>query len=256
MSQTYRAVIVDDEALARRTIRTSLKDFPQISVVAECSNGLEAVEAILQHKPELVFLDIQMPAMDGLEVINTVGVENMPFVIFVTAYDQYAVEAFEKHAFDYLLKPYSHKRFNTAITRILGFIEKQQQEPQNEKLLQVMQEIQPKPQFISRLAVRSTSRIYFLQVSEIEWFEAAGNYVEIHVDDATHLLRETMSNLESKLDPQSFLRIHRSAIVNFDHIQEIQPDGHDYIVVMSSGKKMGMSRTYKEKLNKAIQSQF
>ncbi|MBZ0258490.1 response regulator, partial [bacterium] len=214
MSQTYRTIIVDDEALARRTIRTSLKEFPQISITAECSNGMEAVEAILQHKPDLIFLDIQMPAMDGLEVINTVGIENMPFVIFVTAFDQYAVEAFEKHAFDYLLKPYSHKRFNTAITRVLNFIEKHQQEPQNEKLLQVMQEIQPKPQYISRLAIRSTSRIYFLQVSEVDWIEAAGNYVEIHVDDATHLLSETMSNLENKLDPQLFLRIHRSAIVN------------------------------------------
>ncbi|MDP8245176.1 MAG: LytTR family DNA-binding domain-containing protein [Candidatus Hinthialibacter antarcticus] len=252
----YKALIVDDEALARRTILTSLKAFPEVKVAAECSNGMEATEAILQHKPSLVFLDIQMPVMDGLEVINAIGAAEMPFVIFVTAYDQYAIEAFEKHAFDYLLKPYPPKRFNSALKRVLGFIEKQQEGAQSDRLLQVMQEIQLTPKHITRLAIRTTSRIFFLQVSEIDWVEAAGNYVEVHTNNEAHLLRETMTNLEAKLDPQSFLRIHRSAIINIDHIQEIQPDGHDYIVVLRDGKKLGMGRKYKEKLNRAIQSQF
>ena len=256
MTQTIRAIIVDDEALAQRTISTSLKEFPQVQVAAKCSNGIEAAEAILQHKPSLVFLDIQMPEMNGLELINAIGIDQMPFVIFVTAYDQYAVEAFEKHAFDYLLKPYSPKRFNDALTRVLGFIQKNENDDGSTKLAKVMQDIHPISAYIARLAVRTTSRIYFLQVSEIEWIKAAGNYVEIHANDAEHLLRETMTNLETKLDPQSFLRIHRSIIVNIDCIQEIPPDGHDYIVILRNKTKLGMSRNYKEKLNKAIQAYF
>lgn len=251
-----RALIADDEHLARKQIVTALDDFTQIEICAQSADGLETVNAILEHKPDLVFLDIQMPELDGMDVINTIGADQMPFVIFVTAFDKYAVAAFEKHAFDYLLKPFTPKRFYEAVSRVVNFIEQQNDKQSTETLKQLIQEIKPQQKYISRIAIRSSSRIYFLQVSDIDWIEAAGNYVDIHTGDKTHLLRETMGNLETNLDPEHFIRIHRSAIVNLNSIQEIQPDTYDYVVLLKNGKSLGMSRRYKEKLNALIQQRF
>lgn len=256
MNQNIKIIIVDDEPLARKAIKTSLSDFPNIQLCAECSNGLEAVDEILRWKPDLVFLDIQMPEMDGFDVIQTIGVDKMPYVIFVTAYDQYAIEAFEKHAFDYLLKPFTPVRFHEAVSRVLGFITQQNDRQSAQQLIPVLQEMKPNLRYVSRLAIRSTSRVYFLNVAEIDWIESAGNYVDIHAGKNTHLLRETMSNMETKLDPEKFMRIHRSIIVNIDRIQEIQPDGYDFIVVLKEGKLLGMSRKYREKMNDIIKSFF
>ncbi len=256
MNRMIKTIIVDDELLARKNIKTSLGDFPELQVIAECSNGLEAVQAILEYQPHLVFLDIQMPEMDGFDVINTIGIQNMPFVIFVTAFDRYAIEAFEKHAFDYLLKPFSVERFQESVSRVLEFISRHHTSQTAENLLQVMQEINPQRKYVNRLAIRSTSRIYFLNVEEIDWIESAGNYVDIHAGQHTHLLRETMANMEAKLNPEKFLRIHRSTIVNIDRIQEIQPDGYDFLVVLKNGKLLGMSRTYRDKLNTIMDVYF
>jgi two-component system LytT family response regulator len=251
-----RALIADDEHLARKQIVTALDDFSQIEICAQSADGIETVNAIVEQKPDLIFLDIQMPEMDGMDVINTIGAENMPFIIFVTAFDKYAVAAFEKHAFDYLLKPFSPKRFQEAVSRVVQFIEQENDKQSTENLMKVIQELKPKEKYISRIAIRSTSRIYFLQVSEIDWIESAGNYVEIYTGDKTHLLRETMTNLESKLDPEHFIRIHRTAIVNINRIVDIQPDTYDFIVRLQNGKTLGMSRRYKEKLNALIQQRF
>lgn len=251
-----RALIADDEHLARKQIVTALDEFPGIEICAQCADGVETVNAIMEQKPDLIFLDIQMPEMDGMDVINTIGADQMPFVIFVTAFDRYAVAAFEKHAFDYLLKPFSPKRFQEAVNRVIHFIEQHNHSQSADDLMKVIQEIKPQEKFITRLAIRSTSKIYFLQVSEIDWIESAGNYVDIHTGDQTHLLRETMANLETKLDPEYFIRIHRTAIVNIDRIVDIQPDSYDYVVRMQNGKTLGMSRRYKEKLNNLIQQRF
>lgn len=256
MNQTIKIIIVDDEPLARKAIKTSLSDFPGVEVCAECANGMEAVEAIVNRKPDLVFLDIQMPEMDGFDVIQTIGIENMPHVIFVTAYDQYAIKAFEKHAFDYLLKPYTPARFRDSMTRILGLISTQNERSSVQQLLHVMRDMQTNLKYVKRLAIRSTTRIFFLHVEEIDWIESAGNYVDIHAGHETHLLRETMANMEAKLDPEKFLRIHRSVIVNIDRIQEIQPDEYDYIVVLKDGKILGMGRKYRDKMNEAIKAFF
>lgn len=249
-----KAIIVDDESLARRSIKTSLADFQQIEVVGECSNGIEAVKSILEQRPDLVFLDIQMPEMDGFEVIDAIGLEQMPFVVLVTAYDQYAIEAFEKHAFDYLLKPFSKKRFLDAITRVVRFIEQHRDAGINERLFRVIQDINAQRKYVSRLAIRTTTRIYFLNAEDIDWIESAGNYVDIHAGGEVHLLRETMANMEAKLNPDTFLRVHRSAIVNVNRIQEIQPDGNDFIVLLKNGKTLGMSRSYRDKLRDMINS--
>lgn len=256
MNQPVNILIVDDEPLARKAIKTSLSDFSNVRISAECANGVEAVEEIINRKPDLIFLDIQMPEMDGFDVIQTVGIDHMPYVIFVTAYDQYAIKAFEKHAFDYLLKPYTPERFHDAVSRVLDFIVQKNDRNSAQRLIHLMQEMQPNPRYVSRLAIRSTARVYFLNVAEIDWIESAGNYIDIHSGNDTHLLRETMSNIETKLDPEKFLRIHRSAIVNIDRIQEIQPDGYDFIVVLKTGKILGMSRKYREKMNDIIKSFF
>ncbi len=251
-----QVIIADDEPLARRQIVNALKEFEDIQVCAECTNGIETVQAIVDHKPDVVFLDIHMPEMDGMEVINTIGTDQMPFIIFVTAYNQYAIDAFEKHAFDYLLKPFSPKRFRDAVNRVLQFVEQQKDKPSSEQLVDVLRQIEPEKKTVKRLAIRSTSRIYFLQVNEIDWIESAGNYVDIHTGDQTHLIRETMANMEAKLNPEQFIRVHRTAIVNLDRVVDIQPDGYDFVVRLKNGKTMGMSRRYKDKLNDLIQELF
>jgi len=251
-----RALIADDEPLARKQISNSLQEFKEIEICAQCANGIETVQAVIEQQPDLMFLDIHMPEMDGMEVINAIGVEQIPFVIFVTAYDQYAIAAFEKHAFDYLLKPFTPKRFNEAVTRVVHFISERKEKQPAEKLMQIMQELKTPNKYSSRIAIRSKSRIYFLPVDDIDWIESAGNYVDIHAGDQTHLLRETMSNLEVKLNPEHFIRIHRSAIVNLNRIIDIQPSGYDFMVRMQNGKSLNMSRKYKEKLNNLIQQLF
>lgn len=249
-------LIADDEPLARKQISNSLQEFKEIEICAQCTNGIETVQAVIEQQPDLMFLDIHMPEMDGMEVISAIGAEQMPFVIFVTAYDQYAIAAFEKHAFDYLLKPFTPKRFQEAVSRVMQFISQQKEKQSAGKLLQVMQELKPSNKYATRIAIRSTSKIYFLQVMDIDWIESAGNYVDIHAGNQTHLLRETMGNLEAKLDPEHFIRIHRSAIVNINRIIDIQPSGYDFAVRLHNGKSLNMSRKYKEKLNHLIQKLF
>ncbi len=248
-----RALIVDDEILARTKIARFLKEMPNIEIVEECSNGLEAVQSIVRHQPDLVFLDIQMPELDGFGVIQTIGVQQMPMVIFVTAYDQYAIQAFENQAIDYLLKPFNAQRFVSAVERASQMIRRHSKNEFDERLDDLLKKLQDRSPYLERIMIKATSRIYFLRVEDIEWIEAAGNYAVIHIGNETHLLRETMNNLEAKLNPSKYLRIHRSTIVNFDQIQEMQPDVNgDYIVVLKNGKQLTMSRRNREKLHKII----
>ena len=241
---SLRALIVDDEPLARQRIRQMLGGEADIEVLQECSNGLEAVDAIDRLKPDLVFLDIQMPELDSFGVLEAVGPEHMPATIFITAYDQYAVHAFDVNAVDYLLKPFDKERFQRTLQRVRdGRGKKGPDSPKMEELLTEVRKEQP---FLERILVRVGERQALLKVSQIQWVEAEDNYVRLHVDGGSHLLRQTMNAMSQKLDPHQFRRIHRSAIVNMDYIKELQPwSSGDYLVIMRDGTRLTLSRTYR-----------
>jgi two-component system, LytTR family, response regulator len=251
--RTIRALVVDDEPLARERVATLLKGEPDVEIAAECRDGQEAVDAIVALEPDLVFLDIQMPGVDGFEVIKAIGPERMPLVIFVTAYDQHAIHAFEVRALDYLLKPFDRDRFARALARARVQIEGRETGDLGRRLLALVQEIRPGPPRSDRLVIKAGGKLCFLRTGEIDWIEAAGNYAKVHVGGDAHLLRETMQTLEGRLDPDQFIRIHRSRIVNIERIKEMQPwlNG-EYVVVLKDGVKLTLSRGYREKLQERL----
>lgn len=243
-----RALIVDDEALARQRIRHLLRRSTDIEVVGECANGLEAVKAIEDLAPSLVFLDIQMPELDGFGVVEAVGADRMPPTLFITAYDQHALRAFEVHALDYLLKPFSPERFHLALERARRWCLGASAEagPDLEALLASLRKERP---WVDRLLVRQGDRHLLVKTSALQWIEAEDNYVRLHVEGTSHLLRQTLSGLLARLDPAQFRRIHRSAIVNLDFIREFQPwTGGDQLVVMRDGTRLTLSRTYRDQV--------
>lgn len=242
-----RALIVDDEPLARRRLRTLLRAEPDVEVAGECGDGRRAVAAILEKKPDLVFLDVQMPVVDGFGVVETVGAARMPVVVFVTAYDTYALKAFEVHALDYLLKPFDRERFRKTLDRVRAQISGQRNGQPERHLLALLKELKNGAKPPERLVVRTAGRIFFLPIAEIDWIEAAGNYVRLHAGKETHLVRETMLTIERRLDPQRFLRIHRSTIVNLERVRELQPAFRgDYAVLLRDGARLTLSRNYHE----------
>ncbi len=249
-----RVLIADDEPLGRARIRMLLAEEPWLEVVAETSDGPSTVAAIGKHRPDLVFLDIQMPGASGFDVIDTVGAGRMPFVIFVTAFDRYALRAFDVHALDYLLKPFDRDRFRDALTRARERIEHRSSDADLErKLLALVNDLKPGPQPLERFVIKSGGRVFFLRAREIEWIEAAGNYVKLHVGPETHVFRETMNSIEAKLDPAVFFRIHRSHIVNIERVRELQPwFNGEYVVFLTSGTRLTLSRGYREKLQDRI----
>ena len=243
-----RVLIVDDEPLARERIRDLLASANDVEIVGECENGKEAVDLIREKKPDLLFLDVQMPHLDGFGVVEEIGAEEMPTTIFVTAYDRHALRAFEVHALDYLLKPFDAERFGKALERArirLG----QKQGQMNPQLEALLSDVQTRSKPLERIMIKTSGRIFFLRLEEIDYIEAAGNYVRLHVGKEDHLLRETMSSLESKLDPRKFLRIHRSTIVNIESVKELQPLFHgEYAVLLRDGTQLTLSRGYRDKL--------
>jgi two-component system LytT family response regulator len=245
-----RVLIVDDEPLARERLRDLLAEEPDTVVVGECANGTEARTALPKLAPDLVFLDVQMPGLDGFGFLDGLEADRLPAIVFVTAYDQYALRAFEVHAVDYLMKPFDRERFQKALDRARREIHHEHSRDLNERLLKLIRDLsgdQPQP---DRLMVKSGGRIRFLKTEEIDWIEAAGNYVRLRVGDETHLLRETMAGIEAKLERQRFLRIHRSTIVNIERIKEIYPRLYgEYVVTMRDGTQLTMSRGYRDKLD-------
>jgi two-component system LytT family response regulator len=247
---TIRAVIVDDEPLARRRIRSLLVEAGDVEVVAECANGREAIQAIEASPPDLLFLDIQMPEVDGFDVLRAIGVGHVPVVIFVTAYDQFALRAFEAHALDYLLKPFDDERFEAALQRARERIRQQQGGDLDGRLRALLQEVRGDRGYLRRLAVPTGPRSVFVRTEEIDWIEAERNYIRLHVGGRTHLLRENLSRIESALDPAVFCRIHRSTIVNVDRIQAVESlFGGEYLVVLHDGTRLTSGRSYRGNLH-------
>ena len=245
-----RTLIVDDEPLALERLGTLLREDPEIEIVGECTNGLEALSAIKAEAPDLIFLDVQMPELDGFGVVAALSNAKMPTIIFVTAYDKFALRAFEVHALDYLLKPFDRERFQKSLRRAIDQIKRNESDELSQRLSSLIAELKPEAKPLDRLAVKVDGRVLLVRLEEIDWIEAADNYVSLHVGNESHLHRETMSALEVKLAPSQFIRISRSIIVNVEKIKELQPMFHgDYVVILSNGTRLHLSRNYRENLN-------
>ena len=245
-----RTFIVDDEELARERLRSLLEREGEIEVIGEAGDGKSALEGIKKHGPQLVFLDVQMPEMDGFEVIEALPENARPNVVFVTAHDKFALRAFDVHAVDYLLKPFDRERFQTALNRAVEKIKTQSGPPD---LSRVMEEAKPLQKAVDRLLVKTEGRVLVVKVDAIDWVEAADNYVSLHVGNESHMMRETMSSLERKLPSEKFMRISRSTIVNLERIKELQPMFHgEYVVILKDGAKLTLSRSYRDKLDRLM----
>jgi len=242
-----RALLVDDEAVARRRIRRLLAPETDITVVGECGDGAAALEAIRRESPDLVFLDVQMPECDGFEVVSRLPAAALPSVIFVTAFDRYAMRAFDVHAIDFLLKPFSGARFRLALSRARERIRIRKADT---GLASLVASLRQRPRYLSRLSVRTGDKIVLVDVRTVDWIEAADNYVRVHAGPREFVLRETLTALEKLLDPETFARIHRSVIVRIDRILELHPASHgDMDVVLRDGKHLTLSRTWRERVN-------
>jgi two-component system, LytTR family, response regulator len=249
-------LIVDDEPLAREGLRMLLADDPEIAAVQEAKNGREAVQCVREGRPDLVFLDVQMPEMDGFSVVGEIGPGQMPAVVFVTAHDQYAIRAFEINAIDYLLKPVTGERFVQSLARAKARL--RTREPQDSRqILSLLETIASPRRYLKRMAVQSAGKTFFIGVEDVDWIRAAENYVELHVAQARHLILVAMNTLEKSLDPETFVRIHRSLIVNLHRVKEIQPASHgEYVLLLHSGVRLQSGRTYHERVKALIANPF
>jgi two-component system LytT family response regulator len=253
----FTALIVDDEPLAREGLRMLLERDPAFSDIHEAKNGKEAVEAIRTLRPDAVFLDVQMPEMDGFEVVRRIGPERTPALVFVTAHDKYAIEAFEINAIDYLLKPVTEERFRKSLGRLKVRLESKPSGDEGRQILSLLETMASPARSLKRLAVRSGGKTVFVDVEEIDWMEAAENYVQLHAGRAEHLLHVTMNTLEKSLDPSLFLRIHRSVIVNVRRIRELQPVLHgEYVLTLANGVRLQSGRMYSEKVKALAANPF
>ena len=259
----YRALVADDEPAARRGVRLLLERDPTITVVAEAATGRETAGLLRRERPELAFLDVQMPGGDGFEALAEIEPAARPAVVFVTAYDEHALRAFEVNAVDYLLKPYDDARFAAAVERAKEEVRRRQADTVNARLAQLLDYLQrtgPAPEPVAdpshdRILLKSSGEIFFLKAGEIDWIEAEGDYMKFHVAGRTHLMRETMARLEARLDPRRFLRIHRSTIVNVDRLRKLSPSfGGEYAVVLQDGTKLKLSRGYHERIAELLKA--
>jgi len=247
---TLRALIVDDEPIARRRIRRLLRDVGEIEIAGECGDGRSALDAIDATSPDVVFLDVQMPGLDGFDVVRQLHPDRKPAIVFVTAFDRYALRAFEVHAVDYLLKPVAPARLRLAVDRARERVER----GTNQRgLAGLLRELRDAPRHLARLAVRARGRIVMVDVDAIDWIQAADNYVTVHANGREHLLRETLAALGRQLDPNRFVRIHRSTIVAVDRIVELRPSSHgDFDVQLRDGTRLTLSRSWREHVERAL----
>jgi two-component system LytT family response regulator len=242
------ALIVDDEPLARERLRTLLATEPELEVIGECVNGREAVAAIKKQRPHVLFLDIQMPELDGFQTLAQLP-QPLPAVIFVTAFDEHAVKAFEVHALDYLLKPFKPARLRAAVERARAQLaaSKPGADDTSRRILALLEERSSKTEYLARVAVRDRDKVHFVKTAAIDWIEASGNYLVLHVGKENHVLRETLTSLEGQLSPKDFFRINRSALVNVDRVHHVEPAFNDeHIVVLTDGTKLTLTRGLRE----------
>lgn len=246
-SHRIRTLIVDDEPLARSLLRSFLADDAEMEVIGECGDGNTAIEMIELSAPDLVFLDIQMPDLDGFGVLRSLAPEAIPNIAFVTAYDQFALKAFDVHAIDYLLKPFDRERFERTLARAKQRIALQNSDKVKETLLRLLDEQSPRPQRVKRILVKTGGKAFFVRPEDISWVEAQGNYVALHVGAQSFLSRQTINTMENQLDPAKFQRIERSTLVNLDAIREMLPAGRgEYEIVLKDGVSLKLSHTYRE----------
>lgn len=251
MPTKIRTIIVDDERVARQGLQILLQSEPDVEVVAECRNGREAVAAIRRERPDLVLLDIQMPGMSGFEVVEQVGVGTIPALIFVTAYDEHALKAFEIHALDYLLKPFDQDRLRASLDRIRLLLRRDGLDELRDRLSQLVNRLERRDD-AGRFVVRDQGRIYFIDADEVDWIESAGNYVQLHVGGKTHLMRQSLSSLEQNLAPR-FVRVHRSALVNAERVAELHPLFKGaFEIVLRGGAKVRSSRSCRGNLERLL----
>jgi two-component system LytT family response regulator len=247
--EKIKALIVDDELLARKFIRRMLKQDLDFEIVGESSNGQEAVTTIRARKPDVVFLDVQMPEMDGFAVLEAVGLGQLPDIIFTTAYESYAIRAFELHALDYLLKPFDQERFRDAIKHAKERLHSRPQEDGRLQIGALLERINSRHAYLDRLIIKADGRITFLNTREIDWVEADDKYVHLHTGKGARMVRQTLTAMEAQLDPTKFVRVHRSTMVNVDRIKELQPlFNGEYSLLLEDRTKLTLSRKYKDKL--------
>jgi two-component system, LytTR family, response regulator len=256
MTRPWKALIVDDEPRARSILRRLLSADPDFSLAAECGNGYDAVGAVLEHRPDLLLLDVQMPEMGGFEVLQQISVELLPLVVFVTAYEQYAIRAFEVNALDYLLKPFDEERFAATMSRVKLRLAEEAGLIPGTQMLALLKTLKSSNSncYIERFVVRLRGRMLLIQAGDVDWLQAEDNYVRIHSGTASYLHRETLSNLTTKLNPRKFVRVHRSALVNVDKIREVLLQDGEYQLVLVNGSRVGLSRTYRDEFFAKINS--
>jgi two-component system, LytTR family, response regulator len=250
--QPFKVLIVDDERLSRQRLRRLLAFEPEFEIAGECANGTEAVRTLALERPDILFLDVQMPELDGFEVVRALE-QTRPLIIFTSAFDEYALRAFDVHAFDYLLKPFDRKRFRESLDRAKTQLMRDRTASPDNRLVALFEQFTSNQRMPDRVAIRNNGRVVFMKVDEIDWVEASDNYVCLHCGRETHILRETMSQLELRLDPARFLRVHRSTIVNLDRIKELQPWFRgDYRVILRDGTELTMTKSHREKLESRL----
>ena len=258
-AESLRVVVADDEALARRMLLGLLRAETELTVVAECSNGPETIAAVRAHAPDVLFLDVRMPGCSGLEVLEALGPHAVRAVVFVTAFDDYAVAAFDHHALDYVLKPVNDDRFRDTVRRVRERLREQRSaqfaDDAFQELMRALRPGHPRSDetFLSRFIVRSSKSVVIVETADVDWIEADDDYARLHAGPRTHLVRETLTALERQLDPKVFVRIHRSAIVRLAHVKELLPAAHgDYVVRLNDGTKLRLSRSYRDRLGTAL----
>lgn len=248
-----RALIVDDEEPARLRLRTLLEREPEVELVGECAGGAEAIAVIQRERPDVAFLDVHMADLDGVETVRCLTADVRPAIIFVTAFDEYAVRAFDVHAVDYLLKPFSPERLHDAVERVRESRAHADPAILDQRLVHLLEELADGRHPRERITVRSDGRLFFVRIADIDWVEADANYVRLHARGEVHALRESMRNMEGRLPPDVFLRIHRSTIVNIERVRELQPWFHgEYIAILQDGTKLTVSRAYSGRLDELI----
>lgn len=250
-----KALIVDDEPPARKIIQRMIAELDGISAVGECANGREAIEAIVKHSPDILFLDIQMPELDGLGLVEAIDPARLPAIVFVTAFDEYAVKAFELDAVDYLLKPFDHERFEAAVDRARRGLQGRLRVEQAERVLSTLGRIGRRSDRIVRFVVKERGRMRIVKAADVNWIESCGNYVVLHIDGRQCIVRETMKNVDRRLDPETFTRIHRSAIVNIDRIKELQVQvSGELAAILECGTELPISRRFRTGLESRLRT--